>query len=116
MFHPHKPGNVRRVLNGATKLHGVSVNSKLLTDPDLLQTLIKALMRFRQHPYAVSADIVRMFLQVGVIPEDQPSLRCLWRKDPATDVAVYQCVRHIYGSKDSPTSNSQRSNQESSRS
>ena len=59
-------------------------------------------MRFRQHPYAVSADIEGRFLQVGVIPEDRPSLRFLWREDPATDVAVYQYVRHIFGSKDSP--------------
>ena len=44
-----------------------------------------------------------MFLQVGVIPQDRPSLRFLWREDPATDVAVYQYVRHIFGSKDSPT-------------
>ena len=60
-------------------------------------------MRFRQHPYAVSADTEEMFLQVGVIPEDRPSLRFLWREDPATDEAVYQYVRHIFGSKDSPT-------------
>ena len=103
VFHPHKPGKVRRVLNGAAKFHGVSLNSKLLTGPDLLQTLIHVLMRFRQHPYAVSADIEGMFLQVGVIPEDRPSLRFLWREDPATDVIVYQYVRHIFGSKDSPT-------------
>ena len=52
---------------------------------------------------AVSADIEGMFLQVGVIPEDRPSLRFLWREDPATDVALYQYVRHIFGSKDPPT-------------
>ena len=75
----------------------------LLTGPDLLQTLIHVLMRFRQHPYAVSADIEGMFLQVGVIPQDRPSLRFLWRENPATNVAVYQYIRHIFGSKDSPT-------------
>ena len=103
VFHSHKAGKVRRVLNGAAKFHGVSLNSKLLTGPDLLQTLIHVLMRFRQHPYAVSADIEGMFLQVGVIPEDRPSLRFLWREEPATDVAVYQYVRRIFGSKGSPT-------------
>ena len=99
VFHIHKLGKVRRVLNGAAKLHGVSLNSKLLTGPDLLQLFIHVLMRFRQHPYAVSADIEGLFLQIGVIPEDRPSLRFLWREDPATDVAVFQYVR----SKDSPT-------------
>ena len=104
MFHPNKPGKVRRVLNGGVKFHGVSLNSKLLTGPDLMQTLIHVFMRFRQHPYAVSADIEGIFLQDGVIPEDRPSLRFLWQEDPATDIAVYQYIRHISGSKDSPTS------------
>ena len=82
VLHPHKPGKVRRVLNGAAKFHGVSLNNALLTGPDLLQTLIHVLMRFRQHPYAVSADIEGMFLQVGVIPQDRPSLCFLWREEP----------------------------------
>ena len=51
----------------------------------------------------MSADIEGMFLQVGVIPENRPSLRFLWREDPASDVAVFQYVRHIFGSKDSST-------------
>ena len=62
----NKPGKVRRVLNGAAKFHGASLNKSLLTGPDLLQNLIYVLLRFRQHPYAVSADIEGMFLQVGV--------------------------------------------------
>ena len=45
VFHPHRPGKVRRVLNDAAKFHGVSLNSKLSTCPDLLQTLIHVLMR-----------------------------------------------------------------------
>ena len=44
-----------------------------------------------------------MFLQVGVLPQDQPCLRFLWREDPSTDVMVYQYTRHIFGAKDSPT-------------
>ena len=89
VLHAHKPGKVRRVLNGAAKFHGVSLNNALPTGPDLLQTLIHVLMRFRERPYAVFADIEKMFLQVRVIPQDRPSLRFLWREDPATDVAVY---------------------------
>ena len=44
-----------------------------------------------------------MFLQVGVLPSDQPSLHFLWREDPTTNVVVYQYTRHIFGAKDSPT-------------
>ena len=103
VVHPHKPGTVRRVLNGAARFQGQFLNNALLTGPDLLQSLIHILIRFRQHKYAVSADIEGMFLQDGVIPKDQPSLRFLWWEDPAAEIAVYQYVRHIFGSKDSPT-------------
>ena len=87
----------------AAKFQGQSLNNLLLTGSDLLQKLIHILIRFRQHPHAVSADIEGMFLQVGVIPDDRPSLRFLWREDPASEVAVFQYVRHIFGSKDSLT-------------
>ena len=102
-FPLHKPGKVRRVLNVAAKFHFVLLKSNVLTGPDLLQTLILVLMRFRQHPYVVSANIEGMFLHVGVTPKDRPSLRFLWREDAASDVAMYQDVRHIFGSKDAPT-------------
>ena len=82
VVNPNKPGKVRRVLNGAAKYHGASLKKSLLTGPDLLQNLIYVLLRFRQHLFAVSADFEGMFLQVGVLPCDQPSLRFLWREDP----------------------------------
>ena len=40
VLNPNKPGKVRRVLNGAAKFHGASLNKSLLTGPDLLQNLI----------------------------------------------------------------------------
>ena len=61
------------------------------------------LFRFRQHHFAVSADIERMFLQIDDLPEDQPSLRFMWREDPTADVVVHQYTRHIFGARDSQT-------------
>ena len=101
--HPLKPDKVRRVLNGAAKFRDVSLNSALLRGPVLLQNLLQILLRFRQHQYAVSADIEGMFLQVGVPEEDQPSLRFLWRETPSEVIKVYQYTRHIFVAKDSPT-------------
>ena len=103
VLNPNKPGKVRRVLNGASRFHGKSLNSVLLTGPDLLQDLFNVLLRFRQFPFAVSADIEGMFLQVGVPKLDQRSLRFLWREDPNKKVEVLQYTRHIFGAKDSPT-------------
>ena len=103
VLNPNKPGTVRRVLNGASKCHGASLNKSLFVGPDLLQNLIFVLLRFRQHKYSVSADIEGMFLQVGVREEDQPSLRFLWREDPTSSVVVHQYTRHIFGVRDWPT-------------
>ena len=60
-------------------------------------------MLFREHKYAISADIEGMFMQVGLLESDQQSLLFLWREDPASDVSVFQYTRHIFGAKDSPT-------------
>ena len=103
VLNPNKPVKVRLVLKGAAKFHGASLNKSLPTGPDLLQNLVYVLLRFRQHPYAVSADIEGIFLRVGVFPSNQPSPRFLWREDTTTKVVVYQFTRHIFGAKDSPT-------------
>ena len=103
VLNPNKPGKLRRVLNGAATFHHKSLNSSLLAGPDLLRNLFSVLIRFREHPYAASADIEGMFLQVGVPPADQRSLRFLWQEDPLSKVVVHQYIRHIFGAKDSPT-------------
>ena len=87
------------MLNGACKFHGLSLNKSLLFVAKLTVRLTPTV---RPTP-AVSADIEIMFLQVGVLPEDQPSLRFLWREDASTDVMVYQYTRHMIGARDSPT-------------
>ena len=94
VFHPHKPGKVWRGLNGAANFHGLLPNNALLTGTMLLQRFIHVLLRFRTHAYVVPADIEGMLLQIGVIPKDRPSLCSLWRKDPASEVAVFQNARH----------------------
>ena len=103
VINTNKPGKVRRVLNGAAKFHCTCLNKSLLTVPDMLQNLIHVLLRFREHQFAVSADVEDMFLQVGVPDCDEPSLRFLWQEEPTTNVVVYQYTRHIFGAKDSPT-------------
>ena len=40
VVNPSQPGKFRRVLNGAARFHGASLNKSLLTGPDLLQNLI----------------------------------------------------------------------------
>ena len=103
VINPNRPGKVHRVLNGAAKFHVLFLHKSLLTGPELLQKLIHVLPRFRQHQFAVSADIEGLFPQVGVTDRDQPSLRFLWREDPTTNVVMHQYTRNFFGAKDLTT-------------
>ena len=94
---------MRRVCNAASKHAGKSLNDALVAGPDLLQSLIGVLFRFREKPIAISANKEAMFLQVEVPEGDQRCLRLLWRDHNNAPISVYQYTRHIFGAKSSPT-------------
>ena len=103
VVNPKKPGKVRRVCDAAAKFQGSSLNSHLLSGPDLLNNLVGIFMRFREEKVALSGDIEAMFNQVAVPEADQSALRFLWRQSPESPIEVYQYVRHIFGAKCAPT-------------
>ena len=82
VINPHKHEKVRRVCNAAAKYQSVALNDKLLPGPDLLQSLIGIIFRFREHQINLSADIEAMFLQVAVPKDGSRCLQFLWREDP----------------------------------
>lgn len=104
VINPMKPGKVRIVHDAAAKTRGVSLNDHLLTGPDLLQSLPGVLMRFRQHPVAITADIAEMFMQVKIKPEDRDALRYLWRGSERgdTEPQQYRMTSLIFGATSSP--------------
>ena len=89
--------------NAAAKYQGVALYEKLLPGPDLLQSLIGIIFRFREHQIALSADIEAMFLQVAVPKDDSRCLRFLWREDPERRIEIYEYTRHVLGVKSLPT-------------
>ena len=103
VINPHKPENVRKVCNAAAKYQGVDLNDKLLPGPDLLQSLIGTIFRFRDHQIALSADLEAMFLQVAVPNDDSRCLLFLWREDPEQRIEVNEDTRHVFVAKSSPT-------------
>ena len=105
VFHPHKPGKIHVVFD-ATALHdGVSLNSQLNQGPDLTNSLLGVLLRFRRERIVLAADIQSMFLQVKVPAEDVNALCFLWWEDAdfCKPPEEYQMVSHIFGAKDSPS-------------
>ena len=89
--------------NAAAKYQGVALNDKLLSGPDLLQSLIGIIFCFREHQIASSDDIGAMFLQVAVPNDDIRCLQFLWREDPERRIEVYESTCHVFGAKSSPT-------------
>ena len=98
-----KPGI--RIVNDATAVfEGTSLNASLKTGPDLLNSLVGVIIRFRTNPIAIAADISAMFHQVRVPEKDRNSLRFLWTDDVHSEAEPYvmQMMVHIFGAKDSP--------------
>ncbi|XP_064619558.1 uncharacterized protein LOC135482999 [Lineus longissimus] len=102
--HPRKPEKVRVVFDAAAKFKGVSLNDQLLNGPDLTNSLLGILLRFREQPVAIVGDIEGFFLRVGVPDDDNEALRFLWWENGDLTGPVVECkmVRHIFGAKDSP--------------
>ncbi|XP_013409147.1 uncharacterized protein LOC106172792 [Lingula anatina] len=102
---PHHPvinskkSKIRVVFDCAAKYAGVSLNDSLLQGPDLTNSLIGVLLRFRQEKIAIVADIEQMYHQVRVHPDDRDALRFLWW--PAGDLSKqpeeYQMLVHVFG-------------------
>lgn len=59
----------------------VSLNSACLQGPDRNNKLFSILIGFRQHQYAVMADVEAMYHQVRIPDYDRDALRYLWRDD-----------------------------------
>lgn len=78
VFHPAKPGKVRVVFDCSAKYLGSSLNEKLLQGPDLTNSLVGVLTRFREERIALMSDVEAMFHQVRVKPDDCNALRFLW--------------------------------------
>lgn len=72
-------GKKRIVFNCSYSYKDENLNELLLSGPNLGASLLGVLLRFRDHAIAVSSDIKGMFHQVGLLPEDRPLLRFLWR-------------------------------------
>ena len=61
IYHPQKPEKIRVVFDSAAENNGVSLNKLLLSGPDLTNSFLGVLLRFRKYPTAFMADIEQMF-------------------------------------------------------
>ena len=95
---------VRIVFDSAASCKGTSLNNTMLTGPKLQRDVLEVLLRFRQKPVALVADIKEMFSQVVLAEKDRRYHRFLWRDlDLTKPVDVYEAVRLVFGDKASPS-------------
>ncbi|XP_060799417.1 uncharacterized protein LOC132901020 [Neoarius graeffei] len=104
VYHPKKK-KLRVVFDCAASFQGVSLNSELLPGPDLTNSLLGVIMRFRKEPIAVMADIKSMFHQVRVAKSDVDYLRFLWwpQGDTRQTPKEHRMLVHIFGAVSSPS-------------
>lgn len=96
---------VRIVFDAASENRGTSLNKNLLQGPDCTNSLVGALLRFREEDVALVGDIESTFHQVKVCTEDQDSLRFLWWRGSIDETPQeYATTVHIFGATDSPCS------------
>lgn len=75
-----------------------------MSGPYLTNGLLGVLLRFRQQPIAVMADIQRMFYCFKVKEQHRDYMRFLWHKDNDVEKEIIEfrmCV-HVFGNSPSP--------------
>ena len=98
---------VRVVYDGSAKSleSGMSLNDYLQTGPNLIPRLFDVMVRFRSHLIALTTDIEKAFLMIGICEADRDMLRFLWLKDPHradSEVVQFRFTRLIFGQRPSP--------------
>ena len=71
VYHPKKPDQIRVVFDSSAEFQGVSLNKELLPGPDLMNSLVGVLIRFRKENIAVMSDIEQIFHTFHVNVEHQ---------------------------------------------
>ncbi|XP_014676742.1 PREDICTED: uncharacterized protein LOC106816632 [Priapulus caudatus] len=104
VYHPKKPDKIRGVFDSSAVYEGVSLNGTLLSGPNLTNSLLGILLRFRKDAYAITGDIEQMFYSFLVREDHRDFLRFLWYRDndPNLDLIEYRMRAHVFGNSPSP--------------
>jgi transposase InsO family protein len=99
----HKQKNkLRVVFDCSLQYGGTSLNDNLLQGPDMTNSLIGVLLRFRQDKVALTADIEKMFYQVRVPPEHSDFMRFFWY-GAVGELSEFRLKVHVFGARSSPS-------------
>ncbi|KAK3082830.1 hypothetical protein FSP39_006584 [Pinctada imbricata] len=104
VYHPMKPDKIRMVFDSSARFQDVSLNDVLLKGPDLSNSLLGILLRFRREAVAVTMDIEQMFYNFKVTTDHRDFLRFLWHadNDPEKPLVDYRMTVQVFGNSPSP--------------
>jgi hypothetical protein len=99
VYHPRKPNKLRGVFDSFASYQGISLNSLLMSGPDLVNSLLEILLSFRKDEIAITADVEQMFYQFRVNESDRDFPRFFWYKnnDPKDILIEYRMCVHVFG-------------------
>ena len=95
-------GKMRLVYDASAKINNksYSLNDCLDTGPDLINSLLSILIRFRLYPYELKSDIRKAFLNIEINESDRDLLRTFWIE--GDKVWIYRFARLPFGLTCSP--------------
>ena len=96
---------VRIVYDGSAKSGENSLNDCLETGPNYIPHVFDMLANFRKNAVALTADIEKAFLMVGIQADHRDFLRFLWFENPNCEkpqIVHYKFTRLVFGLRPSP--------------
>ena len=104
VYNAKKPDKIRGVFDSSVVFQGQSLNDQLLSGPNLTNSLLGVLLRFRRDKYAISADVEQMFYRFLVDREHRDFLRFVWyeNNNPERPLSVFRMRVHVFGNRPSP--------------
>ena len=105
VYHPQKPGKIRIVFDCSATYNGRCLNKEIMQGPDLINSLVGVLCRFRENEVGVMGDVEKMFYQVKLPEEHQDFFRFLWWPDgdSSKPLQEYRMTVHTFGCVSSPS-------------
>lgn len=87
----YNQGKIRVVFDASAKTDtGVSLNDVQYIGPPLLNDITSILLCFRQHTYALTADIEKMYRNINVNNEHRKYQRIFWRENVDDEIQCFE--------------------------
>lgn len=94
---------LRVVFDGSAQTdNGISFNSLQLVGPTIQDNLFSILLRFRQGPIVICADIVKMYRQIEIHRSQKHLQNILWRFDSSEELKTFELQTVTYGTASAP--------------